>query len=192
MPSQSHEISGLDLADDRYTVEQAFIRNRYQALDADGTPVLEGEQKLFKMKEEFPFTDPAGNEVFTVNASGIMDIAGDYVLSDAETDEELIILDNDFSIFQDVWTIRDAATEEPLAEITSRGGMVTMARHYIPFGFLIPHKYEITDADGNHVGSIDGQLSLTDRYEIEIDDASTVPKEPIVAAAMVIDAIQGN
>ena len=47
-------------------------------------------------------------------------------------------------------------------------------------------------ADGDHVGSIEGQFSLRDTYEISIDDASDVPKEPVVAAAMVIDAIQGN
>jgi uncharacterized protein YxjI len=59
-------------------------------------------------------------------------------------------------------------------------------------GPLIPHKYEITDADGNHVGNIDGQFSFRDRYEISIDDASSVPKETVIAAAMVIDALQGN
>jgi hypothetical protein len=57
---------------------------------------------------------------------------------------------------------------------------------------MIPHKYEITDVDGGHVGKITGQLSLKDRYDIIVDNASDVPKEPVVAAAMVIDAIQGN
>ncbi|PSQ35467.1 hypothetical protein BRD05_04945, partial [Halobacteriales archaeon QS_9_70_65] len=65
-------------------------------------------------------------------------------------------------------------------------------RNNLPLGELIPHKYEITDADGGHVGRIEGQLSVRDRYEITIDDASSVPKEAVVAAAMVIDAIQGN
>jgi hypothetical protein len=68
-----------------------------------------------------------------------------------------------------------------------------LARNLIPyFGPLIPHKYEISDADGNHVGNIEGQFSIKDRYEITIDDASNVPKEAVVAGAMVIDAIQGN
>jgi hypothetical protein len=35
-------------------------------------------------------------------------------------------------------------------------------------------------------------MSVKDRYEISIDDASDVPKETVVAAAMVIDALQGN
>mgnify|MGYP000123809795 FL=1 len=191
--TRTPDIQGLELTDDRYTVEQSLIRNKYRAEDADGNAVLRGKQKLFKMKEEFPFVDSDGNEVFTVKAGGILDVAGNYVLSDAQTGEQIVILDNDFSIFQDTWTIRDAQTEAAIARIDSRGAMVTLARSFVPIvGPLIPHKYEITDADGKHVGNITGQLSLKDRYDIIIDDASDVPKEPIIAAAMVIDAIQGN
>jgi uncharacterized protein YxjI len=189
---RDYDISGVDLSDDRYVVEQSLIRNKYRALDATGNTVLKGKQKMLKMKEEFPFTDADGDEAFTVKAGGIIDVAGNYVLSDARTGEDLVILDNDYSLFQDTWKIRDARTEAKLAEINSRGALVTLARHYVPFGGWIPHKYEITDLDGKHVGNISGQFSLRDRYEITIDDASTVPREPVVAAAMVIDAIQGN
>ncbi|QLH79772.1 hypothetical protein HZS55_21830 [Halosimplex rubrum] len=188
----SYDITGIELGDDSYTVEQSLIRNKYKAMDAAGNVVLRGKQKMLKMKEEFPFTDGNDNEVFTVKAGGIIDVAGNYVLSDAQTGEDLVVLDNDYSLLQDTWKIRDARDESKLAEINSRGALVTMARNLVPFGGWIPHKYEITDLDGNHVGSIDGQFSLKDRYEITIDDASSVPKEPIVAAAMVIDAIQGN
>ena len=188
----SYDIAGIELSDDSYTVEQSLIRNKYKAMDAAGNVVLRGKQKMLKMKEEFPFVDGNDEEVFTVKAGGIIDVAGNYVLSDAQTGEDLVILDNDYSLFQDTWKIRDARDESKLAEINSRGALVTLARNVVPFGGWIPHKYEITDLDGNHVGSIDGQFSLKDRYEITIDDASTVPKEPIVAAAMVIDAIQGN
>ena len=190
--ADSIDIQGVDLTDDSYTVEQSLIRNKYAASDADGNTVLRGKQKMFKMKEEFPFTDGNGNDVFTVKAGGIIDVAGNYVLSDAQTGDDLVVLDNDFSIFQDTWTIRDTDTESKVAQIDSRGALVTLARNYVPFGELIPHKYEITDADGGHVGNVDGQLSIKDRYEISIDDASEVPKEAVVAAAMVIDAIQGN
>ena len=168
-PSAEYDISGIELTDSQYTVIQNLVRNKYQALDAAGNTVLKGKQKLFKLKEEFPFTDGNGTDVFTVKASGIIDVAGDYVLADAQTGEELVILDNDFSVFHDNWTIRDSEIRAALAEITSRGALTTVARNLLPFGELIPHKYEIT-----------------------IDDANSVPREPVVAAAMVIDAIQGN
>jgi uncharacterized protein YxjI len=190
--STTYDIAGIELADDSYTVEQGFVRNKYKAMDKAGNVVLRGKQKMFKLKEQFPFTDGDGNEVFEVNAGGIVDVAGNYVLTDSQTSDDLVILDNDYSILQDTWKIRDAETEALIAQIDSRGAATTIARNVLPFGQLIPHKYEITDANGDHVGNIDGQVSLRDRYEITIDDASNVPKEPVVAAAMVIDAIQGN
>jgi uncharacterized protein YxjI len=192
MSTGVREITGITLDDDSYTVEQSLVRNKYKAMDARGNVVLRGKQKMFKMKESFPFTDGDGNDVFSVEAGGIVDVAGNYTLTDAATGEPVVVLDNDYSLLQDTWRIRDPETEALIARIDSRGALVTLARNNIPFGELIPHKYEITDADGSHVGNIDGQLGLKDRYEITIDDASSVPKEAIVAAAMVIDAIQGN
>jgi len=189
---QSYDISGIELTDDSYVVEQSLVRNKYRATDGAGNVVLRGKQQLFKLKETFPFVDGDGEPVFEVNATGIVDIAGDYVLSDSRTGDEIVVLDNDFSLFQDTWRIRDTDTGEILARIDSRGAAVTLARNLLPFGALIPHKYEITDGNGRHVGRIDGQFSIRDRYEITIDDASRVPKEPIVAAAMVIDAVQNN
>ena len=191
--STSHGITGVDLTDDQYTVEQALIRNKYEATNSRGEVVVRGKQKMLKMKEEFPFVDANDEEVFTVKAGGIIDVAGNYAIVDAETGDEVAVLDNDYSIMQDTWKIRDGGDERLIAQIDSRGAAVTLARNLVPYvGTLIPHKYEITDVDGNHVGSIEGQLSLKDRYEIPIDDASSVPKETVVAAAMVIDAIQGN
>lgn len=189
---QSYDISGIDLADDHYVVEQSLIRNKYRAKDDGGDVVLRGKQKLFKLKEKFPFVDGDGEAVFTVDATGMLDVAGNYVLSDAQTEEELVVLDNDFSIFQDTWRIRDADDGTKLAELNSRGAVYTLARHYVPFGGLIPHRYEITDASGGHVGTIESQITVRDRYDVTIDDASSVPKEPVVAAAMVIDAIQAH
>ena len=186
------DISGIELDDDQYTVKQSLVRNRYAALDADGEVVLRAKQKMFKMKEEFPFVDADGNDAFTVKAASVLDIAGNYVLTDAETGRDLVVLDNDFSILQDTWRIRDPRDDSLIARIDSRGALVTLARNYVPLGHLIPHRYEITDADGGHVGTVSGKFSIRDQYRITIDDASTVPKEPVVAAAMVIDAIQGN
>ncbi|MFB6295407.1 MAG: LURP-one-related/scramblase family protein [Halobacteriales archaeon] len=189
--ASAYDISGLELTDDRYEVVQSLVRNKYKATDAAGNVVLRGKQKMFKLKEEFPFVDANGEDVFTVTAGGIVDVAGNYVLTDARTGEDVVVLDNDFSILRDVWTVRDPDGAK-LAAITSRGALITLARHYLPLGVLIPHRYEITDPEGGHVGTISGKFSLRDRYEITIDDASDVPKEPIVAAAMVIDAIQNN
>jgi uncharacterized protein YxjI len=178
-------LSGIELTDNEYRVVQSLVRNKYRAYDSAGDLVLKGKQKMFKMKEEFPFVDAEDNPVFTVKAGGILDVAGNYTLTDDVTDEPVVVLDENYTIFTDRWKLHDPDTESLIAEINSK----SILGHLID---LYPHKYEITDADGDHVGSIDGQFSLKDEYVITIDDASDVPKEAIVAAAMVIDAIEGN
>jgi len=142
-------FSTTELRGTTYTVEQSLVRNEYAAYDENGDVVLRATQKLFKLKEEFPFVDADGDEVCTVKAGGILDVAGNYTIFDAETDERVAVLDNDVSMSQDTWTIRDGQTQAAVARITSRGAVVTLARNRLPFGELIPHKYEITDGDGH-------------------------------------------
>ncbi len=187
-----YDIAGLDLPDDQYEVVQGLIRNKYKATDGRGNVVLRGKQKMFKMKEEFPFYDGADNHVMTVTAGGILDVAGDYTITDEATGEPVVVLDAKFTIFGDTWKIRDPDGERLIATIESRSKVADLFRSIHPIFGFIPHKYEITDDQGGHVGSIDGKFSLKDTYVVRIDDASTVPKEAVLAAAMVVDAIEGN
>jgi uncharacterized protein YxjI len=186
------DIAVLDLSDDEYTVVQSLIRNKYKAYDGDGNLVLRGKQKMFKLKEEFPFVDADGNSAFTVKASGVFDFAGDYALVDDRTGETVVVLEHRFTLLVDKWTVRDPDTGTRIAEIASKSKVVSALRHLHAVFSLIPHEYEITDASGGHVGTIDGRFSLKDTYDVTIDDAGDVPKEAVVAAAMVVDAIEGN
>jgi uncharacterized protein YxjI len=192
MALQKYDISGIELQDDEYTVIQGIVRNKYRAVDAAGETVLRGKQELFRLKEKFPFVDGDGEEVFTVTASSVVDIAGDYVLTDAQTDEPVVILDNDFSLLQDTWTVRDPESGDTLATIESKNKVLEGLRSVISVANLIPNKYEIFDADGAHVGDITGQFSLRDTYTVTIDNAGNVPREAVVAAACVLDALENQ
>ncbi|ELZ16984.1 LURP-one-related/scramblase family protein [Natrinema limicola] len=160
--------------------------------DSAGNVVLRGKQKIFKMKEEFPFVTGDGEDAFTVKAGGIMDVAGNYAITDAGTGEEVVVLDEDFSLFVENWTIRDPDTGEALATIQSKSKPLSALRHLVSVADLIPNKYEIFDASGNHVGDIEGRLSLRDAYMVSIDDASDVPKEAVIASACILDALENE
>jgi uncharacterized protein YxjI len=149
---------------------------------------------MYEGKDEFPFVDADGTGICRVKAIDTWDIAGEYLLTDSRTNEELVILDNELSLLQDTWRLRDVDNQSLLAEISSRGALMTLARKFLPAGQGIVHQYEITDSEGNPVGSIEGKFALFDfdQYEITLTDTSSVPIEPIVIAAIVIDAIQGN
>ncbi|WP_281195332.1 LURP-one-related/scramblase family protein [Halorubrum sp. F4] len=187
-----YDISTIDLVDDGYEVKQSAIRNKYTVRDGTGNVVLRGKQKMFKMKEEFPFVTGDGADAFTVKAGGIMDVAGNYAIVDAGTGEEVVVLDEDLSLFVENWTIRDPETGEALATIRSKNKLLSALRHLVSVANLVPNKYEIFDADGDHVGDIEGKFSLRDAYTVSIDDAGDVPREAVIAAACVLDALENQ
>jgi uncharacterized protein YxjI len=193
---QQYEITGLDLSGTQYTVEQTGqdknLRPEYEARDTTGETLFRCTYNMYQGKDAFPFVDDAGNELFTVEAITTVDIAGDYLLTDSHTGEDLVVLDNDFSFFQDTWRIRDADDESLLANITSRGGLITAARKFLPAGQFIGHRLTLTDAEGRSVGTIESDFAIRDQYDITISDSSSIPIAPIVAGTIVIDAIQGN
>ncbi|WP_122091171.1 LURP-one-related/scramblase family protein [Halalkalicoccus subterraneus] len=191
-PSDDYAISTVTLDDDYYEVTQSSIRNKYVVRDSTGNVVLRGKQKMFKMKEEFPFVTGDGEDAFTVKAGGIMDVAGNYTITDAGTGEEVVVLDEDYSLFAENWTIRDPDTGAVLATIQSKSKPFSALRHFVSVANLIPNKYEIFDADGDHVGDIEGQFSLRDTYTVSIDDASDIPKEAVIASACILDALENQ
>ena len=190
--SDAYDISTVDLSDDRYEVKQSMVRNKYTVRDGAGNVVLRGKQKMFKLKEEFPFVTGDDEDAFSVKAGGIMDVAGSYAITDAGTGEEVVVLDEDYSLLMENWTIRDPETGEALATIRSKNKLLSALRHLVGAANLVPNKYEIFDADGGHVGDIEGQFSLRDAYTVTIDDASDVPKEAVIAAACILDALENQ
>jgi uncharacterized protein YxjI len=194
-PSDSsgrYDISTVNLDDDRYEVKQSMIRNKYVVRDSAGNVVLRGKQKMFKMKEEFPFVTGDDTDAFSVKAGSIMDIGGNYTITDSGTGEEVVVLDEDYSLFVENWTVRDPDTGEALATIKSKNKLLSALRHLFSAANLIPNKYEIFDADGGHVGDIEGEFSMRDTYTVTIDDASDVPKEAVIAAACILDALENK
>jgi uncharacterized protein YxjI len=191
--SQTGAITGIDLTDDSYTVEQGLVRSKYKAMDADGNVVLRAKKKLVSLGDTFPFQDADGNDVFEVSSEFGMSTKRDYILRDAQTEEEVVLLDDKLSLFSQKWQLRDPDSEDVIATIETKNKLVAFLRPRLgPAGKLLPREFEIESADGQHIGTIEGQLSLNDTYEINIDDTHGAPREAIVAAAMVIDAIEGN
>lgn len=193
---QPNDIAALDLTGTEYTVEQTGqdenLRPEYEATDAAGDTLFRCTYNMYQGKDEFSFVDATGEEMFTVKAIDTWDIAGDYLLTDSRTDEEVVVLDNDVSLFQDTWRIRDPADESLLAEMNSRGALYTIARKLLPVGQWIGHEFEITDAAGDSIGTVESDFAINDRYEITLTDTGSVPTESIVAGTVVVDGIQGN
>jgi uncharacterized protein YxjI len=184
-------LSRIDFSDEKYVLKQRAVRNAYKLYDSDDNEVLSAKQKLLKMKEDFPFKDPDGNEVFSVKAEQIMDIAGDYAITDSSTGEKIAVLKEDFTFLVHRWHI-ESPEGETLAKIESRGKAVGFLRAFSDLADMLPHKYSIEDGDGNEIGTISQNFTLfKDRYVIELEKGAE-NREAIMAAAVTIDALEGN
>lgn len=187
-----YSITNVDMNDKYYKIKQSLIRNKYKITDKDGNVVLKGKQKMLKMKEEFPFVTGDGEEAFTVKAGGIMDVAGNYVIIDEVTGEEVVVLDEDLSFFVENWTIRNPDSDEEIANIESKNKVLSALRHVSDLANFVPNKYEIFNPTGEKIGEIAGELSLKDTYKVSIDESSEVPREAVMASACVIDALENK
>jgi uncharacterized protein YxjI len=185
-------LKRIDFSDDNYTVKQSFVRNKYAVYDSNGEKVIRAKQKLFKMKEEFPFTDSEGNVVFRIKAKRRLDIAGDYGIIDEETGDTIATLSKEFSIFKHVWRIKDPETDGLISTIESRGKVIGLLRTFSDLADFLPHKYTIYNADRDEIGKIKGKWSLRDTYNVELGELGEVPREAVVAAAVTIDALEAN
>lgn len=194
--THNYDAGSVALSGDRFTVEQTGrdgnLQPEYEARDVTGDVIFRCTYEMYEGRDELVFVDADGFALFSVIAAGTVDIAGEYHLRDGHSDEDVVVLDNDVSLLQDTWRIRDADDGSPLVEISSRGTLVTLARTLLPGGKWIPHNYEITDAQGERVGAIEGEFAILEEYDITIDAPAAVPLVAIVAGTAVIDAIQGH
>jgi uncharacterized protein YxjI len=184
-------IGGIDLTGDHYTIRQSLVRNRYAVADDSGQVVLRGKQKLFKMKEDFPFQTPDGETLFRLKAKNLMDIAGDYALVDEATGDTVAVVEKKLTLFKHTYDVRSLDGEH-WARIESESAVVMALKSFIEGFGLLPHTYSITGPNGEAIGSIEERLSLRDVYDVTVGDTGDAPREAIVAAACAIDALEGN
>jgi len=190
-PSQGlARLEDVGLDGDRFRVEQSLVRNKYTVYDADDEPVLEAKQKLLRLAEEFPFEMPDGTPVVTVKAQQALDVAGDYAIQAPDTGQPLVLLRKHFTAFQRSWTIL-TPQGDPLARLTSRHRVLDVLRGTFGVFQALPYRYKIAPPGGEAIGEIREYLSVRDKHDVIVEDAHGVPRAGIVAAAIVVDALEG-
>ncbi|PSP73253.1 hypothetical protein BRC86_09950 [Halobacteriales archaeon QS_3_64_16] len=189
--SRTDVIGGLDLTSDRYVIKQSYIRSKYRVEDDAGNTVLKGKKKRFKIREEFPFTDPDGNVVFRVKAANVFDVAGNYTLIDETSGDAFAVIEKAYTLFKHVYRIR-SPDGQLLATIESESALIMAAKGYIGVLGLLPHSYSITGPESSRIGTIKEKFSLRDTFVVEVGETGEAPREAILAAAIAIDALEDD
>lgn len=182
-------ISEADLSGERFRVEQSLIRDDYQVYDGNGELLLQADRREFRTRRTVPFVDTDGNEVFSVETGNVED---DYFIVPADSDQPLAILERNTELLERAWNIRHGSNERLLASIESQEPIVEFFRCYVPLMGVLPHTYTIEDAEGREIGTLSGQLTLSDTYELDVDTVEDIDRETLVAAAISVDALDVN
>jgi uncharacterized protein YxjI len=186
----STALSRLDLSATEFTVEQSLVRNKYAVYGPDGELVCRGKQKLFRMREAFPFVDAHGDDLFTVKAKNLLDVAGDYAVQTPDG-ETIAILEKNLTLLVHSWTVR-APDGRVLAEVRSGSKLLELLRNVAVLASLVPHRYTIEDGQDRSIGAIEGQFSIRDRYRLRLDADVEEARAAIVASVVAVDALEGN
>jgi uncharacterized protein YxjI len=180
---------------DRYEVTQKAlsIGNKYTVEEgAEGAtePILAAKQKALKMKEDFRFTDPDGDEeLFRVTTDQVLDLKGSYQVVDERTDEVVGAIEREsLGFLQQEWQLTGPDGDR-VAKVTEDSMAKAMFRRFVTG--LLPVAFEVRGPDGNGVrANIDGSFSFRDHYVVQIHD--DVDPRLVVLASVVIDAIEAN
>ncbi|WP_435124154.1 hypothetical protein [Halobaculum sp. D14] len=172
-----------------YEVRQKVsIGNKY-VVSEEGADILQSKQKKLRLKEDFRFTDvDSGEEVFQVKADSVLDAAAAYDAVDSRTGERIGSVKRSLmSMFKHEYQLLGPDGDH-VATVKEDNWVRAFVRRNVVG--LLPFAYDVETPDGTTVADISGQLSLRDRYDIDV--VGDVDPRLVVIAAIVIDAIEAN
>lgn len=193
-------IPDLDLTDSYYKIRQRLLLRRYSVYDQNNNKVLKAKKKLLSLKTDIPFSKPEGEEpIFRVISERLLNLSKNFEVKNEQNDETLAVLHRKRTLLNQVWRIRDPDDNSTVATIQNDNTMLQFLRTYggmiplVPNLFaLIPHTYNVTDINDQKIGQLEGQLSIRDIYELNLQDSGQLDRESMIASIIAIDALEGN
>jgi hypothetical protein len=197
-----------ELAHDSFLIEQLIrpVVNLYQvsALGPGGSPVGRplafARQKRLALREDIRFfaDEEERRELFRLKAQRVIDVGGRYDVVTPEG-ERLGVLEHLFgrSLLRSTWRVLDPDEREVArAEEKSRAvALLRRAIDIVPYGELVPIPYHFAiAADGRSLGELRRQLSVRDRYTLDLtaDGDRVLDRRVAVALAVALDALQSR
>ncbi|WP_152039829.1 hypothetical protein [Salinigranum salinum] len=174
----------------RYEIRQKIgIGTKYNVYEGDADePILTAKKKKLKLKEDFRFSTPDGEEMFRVKADSVLDVAAAYDVVDARTDERVGSVRREIASFlKHEYALLDAEGTV-VAVLREDNHLMAALRRLVTT--LIPFSYDIVTPDGTVVGTVGEQFSFRDKYTIEL--TGDVDPRLAVIGTVVVDAIEGN
>jgi len=184
-------IATVDLTGSDYVIERNLLRTECRVYDDSGALLLQTKRRPFETRKAFTFLDARGRPFYAVGARCVDGDDGNYTLTEAGTDDDIAVLETDFTAFKHVWRVR-SPDGDLWAVIESQHTLLEAARNVVEVIGWRPREYTITGPNGEAFGRLEGRFSLRNTHELHVGDSGNAPKESLVAAAIAIDALAGT
>lgn len=153
---------------DQYTMVQKMISigKKYYIKDARGNDLFFARMEKFKLKPRiFVYSDDTKQDlVLTIAPRNILDFNATYDVVDAKSNVLVGALKREGfrSVFQNKWNILDSGGN--VAGTAQETGLMAVFRRFVASWKL---DFEI-DYQGRHIGRLTRQLSIGDRYVLDL------------------------
>jgi len=164
----------------------------FHVYDENGDVVFYSKQKAFKLKENFRIYADEGQtkELLTINTPQILDIGATYNVQDVTTGEAVGALRRKglTSVIKDEWTFLSKEGQE-IGKLTETSMISALLSRFIN---LVPQTYVVL-TNAIEVARIKQHFNpFVLRYTMTISDENSVDPRLLIAAGILLAAIEGR
>ena len=183
-------------AHDRYELRRKFfspIHTNFSILGPSGQPVLYGQKKGFKLKEDIRLYSDEGKqrEVIAINARSVIDFSGNYDVTEGGRRIGVLRRKGLRSILRDEWHLLDA-NEQQIAVAQEDSQAMALLRRFL--SNLIPQSYHIM-VNGSPVAEIRQNFNpflMRLQIDFSLDTRRAFDRRLGLAIASILGTLEGR
>jgi uncharacterized protein YxjI len=166
----------------------------FHIYDRDENVIAYSKQAAFRLKEDIRvFTDEGmQTPLMTVQARQIVDFSAAYDIVDARENRKVGAARRKgwSSILRDSWELLDA-NDRLVGKVAEDSAGMAMLRRFLTN--LVPQSFDVVDAAGHKQADLRQRFNpFVYKLEVTVDPGSTIDKRLVMAAAILIAAIEGR
>ncbi|MHC4407544.1 MAG: hypothetical protein ACYS0E_01145 [Planctomycetota bacterium] len=187
----------MSIEDNRYVIRRKVLTvlgQKFHVYDGHGALLGFSKQKAFKLKEDIRFysDETMTQEKLLIQARQVIDFAAAYDVVDSATGQKIGACRRKgwSSVMRDSWEILDVE-DNPIAKVQEDSMLMATLRRFL--SNLIPQHYHINDLAGAEQADLRVRFNpFVYRMEVEIQPNATVHRGLVLAAGILLAAIEGR
>jgi hypothetical protein len=191
------ESTAMSIPENRYLIRRKVFTiagQKFHVYDGYGKLIGYSKQKAFKLKEDIRFyaDETMQQEKLVIKARQVIDFAAAYDVVDSQSQQKLGACRRKgwTSLVRDSWEILDEH-DNPVAKVNEDSVLLATLRRY--FSNLIPQHFHITDQVGRLQATLQVRFNpFIYKMEVDIDPSTTLHRGVILAAGILLAAIEGR